>query len=355
MPENKHLRLLLCLLYIALGMAGLWVFLKFLLPWTLPFLISLVLARSVQPLIRRLSSGGHLPRSLASALSITAVLLAFLCIIVLIVSRVVYELTSLVSSLPALLAGLPSLASDLEARIYRFILSMPSALQDFLFRAFDQLLERGINIPSALYEKLLSLMGSIAGSLPKILLFFVTTVLATYFIGGSYDDVMKFIMRQIPPKWHEKVMRTKGRLQLTLGQWLKAQLLLMVIVFCLISIGLLLLGIRYAVLAAAAIAIIDVLPVLGSGMVLIPWALIEFIRCSGKGLGLLVLYGLVALTRSFAEPRLVGKRIGLNPLVTLLAIYIGYRSIGVFGMLLFPIVFIMLKEVQEWGYIKIWK
>ena len=104
----------------------------------------------------------------------------------------------------------------------------------------------------------------------------------------------------------------------------------------------------FFLLLGALIALFDALPVFGAGMILIPWALISFLQSDTRmGFGLIILYGVEALTRSALEPRLVGRQIGLHPLATLLAFYVGYRLMGVLGMILFPIASILIKQLFE--------
>ena len=138
------------------------------------------------------------------------------------------------------------------------------------------------------------------------------------------------------------------RLKNALGGWIKAQLKLMGITFLILTAGLLLLGVEFSILFAGLISLIDALPVFGVGTVLIPWAVISFLRQDTyRAVGLLILYGAAALTRTSLEPRLIGKQIGLNPLITLLAMYAGYRLCGIVGMILFPVRAILLRQFLE--------
>ena len=122
----------------------------------------------------------------------------------------------------------------------------------------------------------------------------------------------------------------------------------MTVTFLLLTAGLLVLQVDYPLLFGLAIALIDALPVFGSGTVLIPWGLMQFLR--GKtflGVGLLCLYGAAALTRTALEPRMLGKQMGLDPLLTLLALYAGYHFLGVLGMILFPIGALLAKQFWD--------
>ena len=120
------------------------------------------------------------------------------------------------------------------------------------------------------------------------------------------------------------------------------------VTFLILNVGLMLLRVQYPVLDALLITIVDALPVFGTGTILIPWAIVMFLRGeTKKGIGLVILYGTAALSRQALEPRLVGRQVGLNPVLTLLALYAGYRLLGVAGMIVFPISAMLLKQIWD--------
>ena len=139
-----------------------------------------------------------------------------------------------------------------------------------------------------------------------------------------------------------------GHVRATLGGWLKAECRLMAIIFAVVNAGLLILGVQFPVLEAAAITLVDALPVFGSGTVLLPWAAVCFLRGSTRfGVGLVLLCAAAALTRQCLEPRLVGRQMGLSPVWTLAALYSGYRILGVAGMIVFPVSAMLGKRLWD--------
>ena len=324
MPSNKHLRLILKIIYLAVGIVAAVLFFRYLLGWILPFLIAFALAAAIEPAVRYLSEHMRLPRSLASAIMTILILVLFFGLVTVVILRAIFEINRLLDKLPQLLASLPSAYSELEIKIYKYILSLPVSSQEFATDIVKGLLERSAEIPSTLYSKLLAVVSSAAAATPKAILFSVTTALATFFTSSSYRKVKDFILRQIPPKWHEQVLFTKGQLKLTIWQWAKAQLLMLLITFFELMVGFLMLRVDYALLLAAIIAIIDALPVFGTGIVLLPWSVIDLISGNTtRGIALLILYVLTYLVRRIIEPKLIGDKLGLHPLATLLAMYIG--------------------------------
>jgi predicted PurR-regulated permease PerM len=126
--------------------------------------------------------------------------------------------------------------------------------------------------------------------------------------------------------------------------------------FAELSAAFLLLRVDYALLLALAVAVVDMLPVLGTGTVLIPWAAADLLTGAPlRAAALMVTYGVVTLVRSFAEPKLVGSQIGLPPAAALAAMYMGFRAVGVAGMVLSPVALMVVKQLNDRGYVKLWR
>ncbi|NLD87121.1 MAG: sporulation integral membrane protein YtvI, partial [Clostridiales bacterium] len=236
-----------------------------------------------------------------------------------------------------------------------FVDKLPGDIPSFVTEQANNILS-DIKIPTSAITTVTKGITNFAFSLPSALIFIIVLLVSTYFISSDYDSTKKFIATQIPEKFREGISRTAQHLVNTLGKWLKAMGIIVLITFTELAIGLYLIGIDYAIIIAMIIAVIDVLPVLGVGTVLIPWSIIGFI--SGNvyiGVCILVLYIVITIVRNVLEPKIVGHQIGLHPLVTLISMYVGLRTIGFAGMFLFPIIAITLQKLQEWDYIKVYK
>jgi predicted PurR-regulated permease PerM len=126
--------------------------------------------------------------------------------------------------------------------------------------------------------------------------------------------------------------------------------------FAQLLIGFLILRIPYALTLAALIALIDILPVLGVGTVLVPWAILLLVRGDTyTGVGLLLMFGIIWIIRQISEPRIVGHSVGLSPLVTLIVMYAGYHFMGFGGLFVFPLVMILLKNLHDIGVLRLWR
>jgi sporulation integral membrane protein YtvI len=165
-------------------------------------------------------------------------------------------------------------------------------------------------------------------------------------ISARLPKIREWIHAHLPKAWHEKYAPYLQTLKKTLCGWLVAQAKLVGVTFCILAVGFLLLRISHPLLWAAATCLVDILPILGTGTVLIPWSLVCFLQNDSlRAVGLLAIYTVISLLRSVLEPRLIGKQLGLDPLITLLAIYAGYRLWGLPGMLLAPILAVTATQI----------
>ena len=184
----------------------------------------------------------------------------------------------------------------------------------------------------------LSMAGGILTHIPDRAFTLFTGLISGFMFSAKLPRLKKMLKEKLPRDRLQTVLQFLRRLKATGFQWLQAQLKLTAVTLLILTLGLILLNIPYAPLWALAIALLDALPLLGTGIVLIPWSVVSFLSAdTPRALGLLAIYITAMLTRSTLEPRFVGKQLGLDPLITLAAIYCGYRLWGFPGMILSPL------------------
>lgn len=356
MSDKKQKKILFWIAGSAAALAGLWFLFTYLLHWLLPFLIGFALAWMLEPIVRLMVERLHFPRGVSSAICTLALVGLLVLIVCMLGNRVFFELSALIRELPARTQSVSMFFEKLRAYIDQWILSAPIEIRPSIESIVDQIYESGAAIITSLSSKAADLLSKFVAKLPSSFLFLFTTLLSIFFASSEYPAVKDFIARQIPEKWRDKIQLGKHRLKETLGQWLRAQLKLMCLTYIELAIGFFIIGIDYALLLAGVTALIDALPVFGTGTVLIPWAVVTILQGDVKcGASLILLYGVVALVRNIMEPKLIGKQMGVSPLVTLMAMYIGFCVANVWGMILAPIAFVLIKQLHDWGYIHIWK
>lgn len=348
------LQLLKLFLYIAAVIAGGFIVLRFLLPWAAPFILAYALAALMEPLVRALQRC-RWKRGAAAAI----VSLSFLGLLVFLGVKLVSCLGSFaaesIEKLPVIMEKLAENIENLGSRFSRIIASSPPGIAELLAQSTKSLSELLYTLPALLSQWLLDFLGKAAQKGPSILLFTVTAGIGTYFISASFPRSTAFIMAQIPKAVKERFSGFGGDLKGSFGGFLRSQLILMAMTFVQLLIGFLLLGVKNALLLAVITAFVDALPVFGTGIVLIPWALYGLLLGNSvQGLGLLVCWLVVSLVRNCAQAKLLGDQIGLDPLASLLAIYVGWQVWNIWGMLLFPLVLVSLQQLNDRGLIKLW-
>ena len=324
---------------------GIWLFSAILLPLTLPFMIGLLVAAAAEGPTVFLKKQTGIPYGLAAFLCVLFIFALLFFGAFLLCRTVLSELSGFLRMLPQLAGSLTEPMQRIELWLCRFASRLPDGIGTGLRSGIKNLFQSGDLLGAKLYDALFSFASGLLEKTPGILLFTVTAVVSSFMTAAELPSIRSWMKAHLPEQWREKGNALRSRLRQTLGKWLKAQMKLLGITFLILTAGLLLLRTDYPLLFALLITLVDALPVLGTGTVLIPWGLLCFLQGNvARGVGFLVLYGVAALMRQVLEPRLVGRQMGLDPLLTLLAIYVGFRIFGVWGMILLPIAAILLKQ-----------
>ena len=237
-------------------------------------------------------------------------------------------------------------ASGME-KIYAYLGNFPSGFTKQINETINSFISTGSAKLGLFIKGLISFITSI----PTVILYICITILATFFISLDRDKIVTFLEQQLPKSWLDKVFNIKTDMFTVLGSYIKAQIILMTICFfelliCLNLLSFLGLNVPYPLLMSIIICLIDALPILGAGTILIPWAVISFALSDIKlGIALIIIYLFVLSVRQMLEPKLVSQNLGVHPLITLISMYSGFKIFGVIGFLIGPIVMIILKNV----------
>lgn len=214
--------------------------------------------------------------------------------------------------LPELAGRLEEPAKALQTRLYAIADKFPDGVGSGLRAGLTSFFESGAALGAKLYEKLFLFASGFLGRLPDLVLGAVTAVLSSFMFSSQLSQLQTLYVRHVPQDWRQKLSKVRTHLSMTLGAWLRAQGKLMGVTFLILTAGFFFLRVEYALLFALLITIIDALPVFGTGTVLIPWSMAQFLRGDTRcGVGLLLLYAVAALTRQALEPRLLGGSLGL--------------------------------------------
>ena len=222
--------------------------------------------------------------------------------------------------------------------------------------AMDQVLATLDASIKTLSAKAVALVGNFAVSVPGKLVNTIICIVSTVFILLDWEAIGKFIHGQMPEKASEVMKDGWSQLKKTIGKYIRSYGLIMLMTFTELAIGLLIIGVDNSWGLAAGIAVLDILPIVGCGTVLIPWAVVSLVTGKpGLGISLLVLYVIIAIVRNIAEPKIVGQQVGLHPLATLLAMVTGASLFGAAGVFALPIALAVIKQLDDDGIIHVIK
>lgn len=348
------------------------------LPFVIAFLVAAILQRPKNFLVKKT----FLKKGAASAICVFVALFIIAALISLVGVRLFSELKSFANYIVEQLKDIDVIVDNIE----KWLLSVINVLPEFLkktltentaelFEKIRQMIsgdagEAASQITSQIGSKfefswIAGPLGSVistAKQVPSMLIAFVITIVASCFMTSEYNDVIAFIKLQFPEERRSDLSRAKALLKSSLGKMGKAYALIILVTFTEMSIGLTvlrLLGIfssPYILIISAVTALVDIIPVLGTGTIVIPWAVYSLITANyGMGIGLIVIYILITVIRQIIEPKLVAGQLGLSPIITIGALYFGLKIIGVLGVFIMPIFVIMLKLLNDEGIIKLWR
>lgn len=357
MEIEKKRKFIINILYFAIILAIVWVILEWGLSLIMPFIIAFLISWALQRPIRFLSEKLRVHKKI---LAIFLVLL-FYCTIGLLIALLIIKSFSAVGEL---IANLPALyeahINPLIGKIYDSLESSFIRLDPELMNALDTLIQDSAasigEIISGLSMTVAGAVSGAASSLPGFLIRLLLMVISTFFISMDYDRLMGFILRQFNDRTQELFFQIKKYIIGTLFVCIRSYALIMSITFVELSIGLHILRIENAFLIALLIAVFDILPVLGTGGIMIPWAIITFLLGNySLAIGLAVLYVVITIIRNILEPKIVGGNIGLHPVVTLISLFVGAQLFGVVGLFGFPIFLSLLVNLNKNGTIHLFK
>ena len=339
-------RVLKNILYVVLLLLGLYVALKLSI-FYMPFLIAFIISLIIEPAIKFIMKKTKLTRRTSS-------IIIFVIVSVVLIGSLAWIIITLFSESSSLLQGLNDYFDKIYIQFQNFISSMnfdKINLSDEVLTVIQNSTGDVLEAVSNWVRNLLTGLIDIVTSLPSMAICIGITVVALYFICVDKIYIIDQIEHHVPKVWVKKIGSHMRDLIKTLGGYLKAEASLVLVSFIISLIGLYILefmnfNISYPLLMALFIGFVDALPILGSGSVMIPWAIISALNGDiSLGIAIIVLLIIMSIVRQILEPKLVSKNIGVHPIFTLIAMYTGFKVIGVIGLLIGPIVLIIFKNI----------
>lgn len=327
---------------------GIFLFVRYLLPLFFPFLIGTALALAAEPMVRFGCERLRLPRPVAAGIGVSMSFAFLVLALLLLAALAVRELRTLAGILPNLADSIRGGMDSLCAWLLELVGRAPGGIAAVLTRTITDFFSGSSAVLERAVDYLLRFASGLLSQVPGRALSFGTGIIASYMISAKLPKLRTFFRTRLKLQKLQPLLQGLRRLKQTIGGWLKAQLKLALITFSVAAVGLLLLRVPYALLWAVLIALVDIFPVLGTGTVLVPWSLVCFLQGDRlMAFGLLGLYAAAAVTRTVLEPRLLGKQLGIDPLVTLLALYVGFKLFGLLGMIFAPMLAVTATQLMQ--------
>ncbi len=309
-----------------------------LLPYIMPFAIGFAAARAVIPAANAVSRRTRIPAKLACILCMTMFLVVILLLATFVLILLADGLSELIKELPDVLSGLPDIIMSLYEKLMKFAEGISPELAIRIADTAASLTENAAEIPQQFILDILKYIYAVLTGVPSVMISVGACIVSAYLFVTDMPSITGILRRLFPALFTERnaaAIRDTGR---SVCRMLVAYLKLMLLTAVELLIGLWILKVPFPFTLAIIISIIDILPVLGVGTVLIPWGLICILAGDpGRGFGLLILYLIITVIRSAAEPKVVGSHIQLHPMITLLCVFLGLRLGGILGMFCLPI------------------
>ena len=331
-------------IFIYLGIKGIFV--------VMPFVIGWGIAAIAAPLVNWLEKKFNIVKKLGSALIVILVIGLIVVGIYFAVSRIILEVGDLIKNIPELYAQLESGLRQIGSAMSGIFEKLPVVIQDGWNTVVANLDQYMGDLVSRISEPTVMAAGNFAKSLPSYLISVIVAILSAYFFTIQREDVLKWMKQIAPPSVEKRMTLVMDNLRYAVGGYFKAQFKIMGVVFLILLVGFAVLGVRYFVLVAFLISFLDFLPFFGTGTAMIPWGIYKFLMGDYKmAILLIAIYAVTQLVRQLLQPKLVADSVGMNPLVTLLLLYIGYRIGSVLGMILaVPVGMVLINMLQAGAF-----
>lgn len=327
-----------------------WGMLKFALPVLSPFIVALMIGEIVSPIADRVAKRTGLPRWLVGAFIMILAIIVILSVVALALDRLLHEVMRLSESLAengggeigrsinSVISYLSSLTENLP--VLRE-LRATSGADGFWIEVDKTIANMMSNAASSVASWITSCFGRVLTALPTVIVTFTVTFIASfYFCTGSCHKQLKGVLSTAT---FNKLSVIAKKLKKAFYSWFRAYLLIMVLTFFELFVGLSIIGVSYSFLAALLISAVDILPIFGIGIALLPWSAVAFFMGNYRmGIGLLAIYAVISLVRQIVEPKIVGKSLGIPPILSLISTYVGLKLFGFFGMLAGPAVIALI-------------
>ncbi len=367
---QKRWSFIVNILYFGIIIAAFLLFMRYAFGIVAPFIFAFIIAAFLQKPLRFITGKvKKAPKGVVSALLSVLVFALILSLVAVVGARLVIIVKDYLSYFTERCATVGDFFEILKVTYLDLELSkmLPQDANNAVLGAIDSLNEYIVNgdfleTLTSNISSFITPVTSVISRVPNAIIGFIVSIIATCFMTASFDEIKDFFVRQFSQENQEKIVRAKRIVISSVGKMFKAYASIIIITTAEIIIGLSILKLLKAYdgthifLISLIIAVIDIVPVLGTGTVVLPWSLYSFVTGNiGMGIGLLVMYAMITVIRQVIEPKLVAGQVGISPVVTIMAMFIGVKIFGAIGIFLLPFIVIIINLLNKEGIIHLFK
>lgn len=355
LAENRKVKFLINIAFIAVCVVLAYFGLRYLPGLFMPFIFAFFIVLITNPLVNFCERKLKIPRKIGGPIIVILAIGLIVLLFYFVITVVLSEASDLVKDISQFLKSMPEKWEKVIASYESFLdrIGLPAVLRDAF--DFNKLVS---NMTKSLSETLdvQNIVSGIVSNASSFLFGFFIMVVATVLLSADYVRIRAFVMRQLSPRYQKTMLNVKVFMKTTVWGYIKTYAIIFAFYFVAMMALFLILKVDHAVLISFLIALVDLLPVLGLGIVFIPWSIISIIGGDvWFGIALIIAYVVLTFVRNLIEPKLIGKQVGIHPFVALLALYLGLELFGVIGVFVLPLSVILLKSEHDAGRLHIWK
>jgi len=344
-------------IYFLIIAAIIYITIKYALGWFLPFVLGFGIAFMLKPLINVITKKLKINRKIVAGITVLLFYATVGALFTLIIVKVFIALKEVFIQLPEVYKNsIEPAIFNISNNIDIWIIKLDPTLTETIREMISSIAKSLGTIVSSISSGVVTFVSAAVSMVPSFFIMIIFTIISSFFFAMDYVKITGFITKQFSPKMRSIFFEVKDYIVGTLFKFVKAYSIIITITFIELSIGLSILRVENAITIALLIACVDILPVLGTGGIVIPWIFIELFKGNIPfAIGLTIVYVTITVIRNIIEPKIVGQQVGLHPIIMLVCIFIGARLFGFIGIFVLPIIVIILKNLNDSGKIRIIK
>lgn len=320
----------------------------FLIPYSVPVILALLTAIVLEPLVKFIQRTLSLKRAWSATISFVLFLMFFGLGCYWIVTSLVVQIVELAEYLPGFSSFVFEAVEDFIFKWEGYYTQIPPEYLSTIQQGIQSLENLAVNAASTVTKGIVNMVAS----LPALLLHSIVYLVAAYLFSVDLPGVREKALSIFSESAKEKVELILNQLSLAFVGFLKAQVILSLLTFVLAWVGLFILNVEYKLILSLLIVLVDILPILGTGSFLVPWAIYCLLTGEqGLAIGLVILFIVITVVRRAVEPKVLGTRLGISALATLISLYIGFEVIGLPGLIIGPALVIIYKSFRKAGFV----